>query len=478
MEGFDFKINSHKLDEYAIEVKDWCLSNALICISNDPQSIKFHDSCYPLPVTLLPTKFPKKQYEFAIDIQKHFNELVHNISNDFEFLNETLKDVIKVDDFTCNLWRIYENIRAEGIAQPITMNILRNDLMLDKNKENAEVMWSQIEINTVSVSFGGSTSQMRHLHKKMLSITNNEEFIPNTIDNDNVSVLAKGIVDAWKLYENAKAFVVVLVSENERNIGDQRLLEKKCYKLNSNIQIKRLTFSQIRNKAKLNETNKRLIYDDNEEIALVYFRAGYSPNDYSNHDWETRLLIERSLAIKSPNIQAHLAGSKKIQQILSEPNVLDKFLKSKEIADKLRATFVDQYSFKDDNFDEIVHFMLKNAKQFVLKPQREGGGNNIYGEDIKKFYTDLEDKNDLRGYILMRMIEPFVSQNYVIKTNKTVYEKENLISELGIFGVVISKGAELLSSETGGYLIRTKPLHVNEGGVATGYAALDSLYLV
>lgn len=78
----------------------------------------------------------------------------------------------------------------------------------------------------------------------------------------------------------------------------------------------------------------------------------------------------------------------------------------------------------------------------------------------------------------MRIIKPFVSQNYVIKTNKTAYEKENLISELGIFGVVISKGAELLSSETGGYLIRTKPLHVNEGGVATGYAALDSLYLV
>jgi hypothetical protein len=27
--------------------------------------------------------------------------------------------------------------------------------------------------------------------------------------------------------------------------------------------------------------------------------------------------------------------------------------------------------------------MLKNCHDFVLKPQREGGGNNIYKEDIK-----------------------------------------------------------------------------------------------
>ena len=27
--------------------------------------------------------------------------------------------------------------------------------------------------------------------------------------------------------------------------------------------------------------------------------------------------------------------------------------------------------------------MLNNAESYVLKPQREGGGNNIYGKDIR-----------------------------------------------------------------------------------------------
>lgn len=41
-----------------------------------------------------------------------------------------------------------------------------------------------------------------------------------------------------------------------------------------------------------------------------------------------------------------------------------------------------------------------------------------------------------------------------------------------------SNGNTLMLNKTGGYLVRTKSVNVNEGGVATGYAALDSLYLV
>ncbi len=78
----------------------------------------------------------------------------------------------------------------------------------------------------------------------------------------------------------------------------------------------------------------------------------------------------------------------------------------------------------------------------------------------------------------MRLVEPFVTHNYIVKANQTIFEKKELISELGIFGVVISRGETLLKNMTGGYLVRTKSKDVNEGGVATGYAALDSLYLV
>ena len=33
--------------------------------------------------------------------------------------------------------------------------------------------------------------------------------------------------------------------------------------------------------------------------------------------------------------------------------------------------------------DELIQMMKNNYDEFVLKPQREGGGNNIFGIDIK-----------------------------------------------------------------------------------------------
>lgn len=48
-------------------------------------------------------------------------------------------------------------------------------------------------------------------------------------------------------------------------------------------------------------------------MAVVYYRAGYSPDHYHGDlEWLARLTIERSTAIKCPNIQYHLAGTKKV----------------------------------------------------------------------------------------------------------------------------------------------------------------------
>ena len=55
------------------------------------------------------------------------------------------------------------------------------------------------------------------------------------------------------------------------------------------------------------------------------FRCGYHPDQYpTEKEWEARLMIERSLAIKSPSIQYHLAGTKKVQQALALPGILEK----------------------------------------------------------------------------------------------------------------------------------------------------------
>jgi hypothetical protein len=53
-----------------------------------------------------------------------------------------------------------------------------------------------------------------------------------------------------------------------------------------------------------------------DEVALAYFRCGYTPADYPGPaEWTARELIERSAAIKCPNVAYHLAGTKKVQQV-------------------------------------------------------------------------------------------------------------------------------------------------------------------
>ncbi len=86
-------------------------------MKNEPEVIETHDLAYPLPVTLYPSQMPKKQFEFATEIQSYFNELIHRIANDYDFLKKVLENVISVDEFTKNLWLIYETVHAEGFAQ-------------------------------------------------------------------------------------------------------------------------------------------------------------------------------------------------------------------------------------------------------------------------------------------------------------------------------------------------------------------------
>lgn len=59
---------------------------------------------------------------------------------------------------------------------------------------------------------------------------------------------------------------------------------------------------------------RSLLYLDGYEISVIYFRAGYSPDDYfSEHEWRARRLMEHSFAIKCPNVAYHLAGAKKVR---------------------------------------------------------------------------------------------------------------------------------------------------------------------
>ena len=57
----------------------------------------------------------------------------------------------------------------------------------------------------------------------------------------------------------------------------------------------------------------------------------------------------------------------------------------------------------DPSTSHILQDAAQNPDKYVLKPQREGGGNNLYGQQLKE---RLENKEGLSAYILMQRIRP------------------------------------------------------------------------
>ena len=243
------------------------------------------------------------------------------------------------------------------------------------------------------------------------------------------------------------------------------------------------------------------------EISTIYYRAGYSPTEYNATRYNTRFLLERSRAIKCPTIPLHLAGAKKVQEVLTQPGVLEHFLANEERYGKgvlsqegiaeLRESFMEMWGL-DVGKDMITKdaeaitsgretFGIQKAREsamsVVLKPQREGGGNNVYKEAIPTFLDRLPSEES-QAWVAMQLIQPPECGNYLVRagsTNLDVHQpvKAATLSELGIFGWALFGGpGESVDEREVGSLLRTKWKEDNEGGVATGFSVLDSVLLV
>lgn len=122
---------------------------------------------------------------------------------------------------------------------------------------------------------------------------------------------------------------------------------------------------------------------------------------------------------------------------------------------------------------------ILDPQRFVLKPQREGGCNNLYGTDIKDFLESVKSEQARVAWILMDRIYPPVHKNYVVKPGTNVdLDTKEFVSELGIFGVIIGDDQNIIVNKQGGHMLRTKLAIHNEGGVATGLGACDSPFLI
>ncbi len=403
--------------------------------------------------------------------------------------------------------------------------------MIHKDPSNldARAEIKQVEFNTIASSFGGLSAKVSALHKyvlihvlpsailiiifrHLLSIFAYPPTTPPLIldtslpPNPSIAEISRGIAIAHKAYGHSKLSTqlplctLFIVQELENNTFDQQALATSLL-TDHNVLTFRLPFSAVLSQTSIpsDSPSRPLIYTPPQssstpyEVTTLYFRAGYSPAEYTSPDsWNARLHLERSAAIKCPSILTHLAGSKKIQQILATPSSphLSRFLSSTSSAayiDRIRDTFAAIYPLDDTpegKYAVRIAIDAEKAKGYVLKPQREGGGNNIYGLKIPSFIKSLgDDSKKYRGHILMELIEPPALRNSIFRNGEV--RSGEVIGELGVYGVCLwraghsqKKEPELLANWEAGHLLRTKGRESEEGGVAAGFGAVDSVCLI
>ena len=120
---------------------------------------------------------------------------------------------------------------------------------------------------------------------------------------------------------------------------------------------------------------------------------------------------------------------------------------------------------------------MTNPEAYVLKPQREGGGNNIYRDKIPGFLKSLPSEWHYNAYILMELIQPPPLTNSIIREGRVV--TGGVVCELGVYGTILwDENGEILENDEAGWLLRTKGQGVDEGGVAAGFGCVDSVCLI
>lgn len=417
------------------------------------------------PIALKPFSIPSSVLRRIQRQTPVFNQLMLEVSKDREFLLEHLIPVAQTDPFTQTLLSIQSN----EVTQLYSMSIARNDYFLSPMPDET-LQPKQVEFNTIATSFPFLSTQVCDLHQTLYK---NMDIHRQLVPNDPLTRIVQAIAQAVRYYDYPGSQMLMVVQPEEQNIFDQRAIEYYLMR-DHGILTLRLPLDVIADQGRIK--NGHLMVDE-KIIALTYFRSGYAPDDMnSEKSIRGRKLIESSSTIKVPDISMHLAGSKKIQQVLTQYEYLKRFVAGNESGEIL-STFVgmhhlDEMVSVENKKCTVAELAIRFPQKYVLKPQREGGGNNFYGLEIPNVLESLT-KDQRQAYILMEHIQG-VEHHSVLLVNHQISEV-SCVSEVGCYGIILADDDNILMNEDAGYLVRTKSSDQNEGGVCAGYACLNSL---
>jgi glutathione synthase len=494
------------------QIKDWQINHGFLLKlmgSEEEHSVL----SYPVGVSVFPTPFPRTHFNHAMDLQETYNELYCTIAEDENWLYSVTKDLIPLEPLVRALWGIYEETKKAGIVQDISAGIFRSDYMLHQDDEFQsqssdfiETSLKQVEFNAFSCAGGSHANRIADMHRYLTRTgvyeLGQEQVGKKSVEltslphNTNIQGIASCLASAYAVYGSPKSqsaqqsAVLFLVQPNNFNIADERPIEYALWDRDEPIPAYRLHWEDILRDTSLTDSRQLLFHPPwmnsrpPVEISVVYLRAGYEAHEYDALGFQARLRIEKSAAIKCPSILSHISTFKKVQQALTEPGALERFL-SAEKSNAITKTFVPVHPL-DDTVAGLRARKLatdcKGSARFILKPSLEGGGHNVYGDDIPNFLSSIP-QSEWSSYILMERIMPPTLQN-ILMGPAGVGEGE-VVSELGTFGACLwrrkpnsENKCEILDNSTAGWTFKTKYAEIDEMSVVKGYGCFDTPQLL
>ncbi|KAH8862860.1 Glutathione synthetase, chloroplastic, partial [Schistosoma japonicum] len=419
-----------------------------------------------LSCTLLPSPVPKTLLHHAKNIQCDFNLLYH-------------RDIVLGLNRSDYMLHLQEDL-CNAKRQTLIHRLQSTKLAAQSDIETEDEAWNglsikQVEFNMIACSFCGLGQRIAPQHRIALSLHGISKDLNTRVpDCFSADRFSDALLSACRMYVEdcsrrslvpTKVSILIVVGDNEGNIYDHRALIG-CLLLKSP------------------EVNVL----DNQEIAVVYFRTGYTPDAFPDEEtWNVKYQLEQSLAIKCPCIQYMLANTKIIQAALSKPKYLSRFFQPDSASYvNILSTFVHQYTLDEEmeisdstEIQYAVNDCLLRPDDYVLKPQREGGGNNYFGEELAQKLKSIITHSERKFYILMKRIQPYTFENYILNSSSMFEESKarKMVTEMGIFGAILARKNHIFLNECSGHLLRSKPLESNEGGIVAGFGCLDSPFL-
>ncbi|CAI7658501.1 unnamed protein product [Penicillium manginii] len=506
-------LSEDRLFSLVSQIKDWQINHGSLLKQVDSETENSVLS-YPVGVSCFPSPLPRAQFEQALELQETYNKLYCSISEDDEWIYEAIKDIIAVEPLAEALWGIYEAAKDAGYAQDISAGVFRSDYMFHLREDHdaasadrwaglSKTTLKQVEFNSFSCSGFSHANKAANMHRHLARIgvydMDDKPFPVDSLpENHNINSVASILALAHKKYGPPKSklasrtAILFIVQPYNFNIADERPIEYALWNQDDVVPNYRLDFPDILEYTQLTKDRALLFHPPwlaskkPVEISVVYQRAGYEAGEYNKTGWDARLQLEKSTAIKCPSVLGHLTTFKKVQQALTEPGALERFLSPSEVA-RIRETFVPVHRL-DESTEGLEARRIacdpKRSTNYILKPSLEGGGNNVYGNAIPAFLNSTPSSHWSK-YILMEKIHPPDADNLLI--GSACLDGGQTVSELGVLGCCLwqrttakksGTRCDMLQNSAGGWTFKTKFADIDEMSVVKGYGCFDTPYLV